>query len=82
MNKSQKIYFAMIYACLSLFLVYIAILQFYGLDVYESEGAMSGKAIGPIFNELRALLGDTVSALVTLVLAFFPAYGAFKVIRG
>lgn len=53
-------------------LIRVGITQWQGMNVYESSG--KGSWIGPLLNQLRALLGDQISAALTFTLAAYVAY--------
>lgn len=69
---------------LSLFflLLSISICQWNETDVYETSGVRNGWWVGPLFNYMRRILGQELSASLTLILAFLPLYVAVQYWRG
>lgn len=81
-TKKQKIIVSCLALFLTGFLIGIGVLQWQGIDVYEPTGAQNGRFIGPLLNDMRRVLGNKVSALISFSLATLPVLIAVKYWQG
>lgn len=78
----NKIIFSIMALVLFSGLLTVAVCQWNGVEVFESEGAKSGWWIGPFFNGMREMLGNKLSAVITTMGSIVPVYVAVQYWRG